>query len=155
MPFPGQMPPAALKGPSIPGSITGGPSGPGASPVMSPGGGAGNEAMADAAINAAIPSLHRALGAYAIGSKKYNGVLNAIRALTANFGKEHQESMVPAALLQMSQAAKRNAPLPGSPPPPMAPGRSAPPPGLPPVGTGGMEEMTGGMGGGAGMPPLV
>jgi hypothetical protein len=82
--------------------------------------------MADSVVRAIIPGLHKALAAYQIGSKKYSAVLNAIRALTANFGKEQQSSAVPAALLQLGQAARTGSPLPSSPPPGITPRPQAP-----------------------------
>jgi hypothetical protein len=78
---------------------------------MSPGAGAGNEAAADAMVKAVIPALHKAMSAYQVGSKKYAAVLNSLRALTANFGKETSQPMVPAAILQMAQAAKAGGPM--------------------------------------------
>lgn len=115
----GRMPPTPRV--PLPRSISGGPSGPGASPVTPTGAGAGGEAAADAVIKAIIPALHRAMSAYPIGGKKYTAVLNSLRALTANFGKEQQESMVPAALLQMMQASRSAAPPQGSPVPQLQP----------------------------------
>ena len=100
---------------------------------MSPGRGAGNEAAADAMIKAVIPALHKAMSAYEIGSKKYAAVLNAIRALTANFGKEQQGAMVPAAIMQMAQAAKSGGPMGTAPPPPIAPQEPSGPPGAEPA----------------------
>jgi hypothetical protein len=100
---------------------------------MAPGGGAGQEAAADAMIKSMIPGLHKALGAYAVGSKKYNGLLNAIRALTSNFGKENQESLVPSAIQQMAMAAKSGAPLPGAMPPGIATATPEPGAGPPPA----------------------
>jgi len=118
-PRPGANPLAALGGAGkMPGAITGGPSGPGASPVTSPGDGAGSEAAADAMLQAIMPALHKALSAYQVGSKKYIAVTRAITALAANFGKSNQQSMVPAALLQMAQAGKTGQPMGGSTPPP-------------------------------------
>ena len=117
---------AAPKAP-MPGSLAGGPSGPGASPVTPSGVGAGNEAMADAVIKAVLPALHKALSAYPIGSPKYQAVLNSIRSLTKNFGKESTGSTVPAALLQIAQAGKSGAPAPQGPPPSIQAAPMAPP----------------------------
>jgi hypothetical protein len=123
----GQMPPR----PSLPGSPFGGPSGPGSSPATSPGAGAGNEAAADATIKGVLPVLHRALLAYQVGSKKYNGLLNGLRALTANFGKEDTAALAPAAGQQIQQAAKGAGPLAGGAPPPgLAPAPSGPSPAM-------------------------
>jgi hypothetical protein len=108
--------------------------------MMSPGAGAGNEAAADATIKALIPGLHKAMAAYPVGSKKYAAVLNALRALTANFGREESTPMVPAALQQLAMAAKSGGPMQGAPPPGLAP---APPPGgagIPPGGPPGAGE---------------
>lgn len=80
-------------------------------------------------IQSILPAMHKALSAYSVGSKKYAAVLNALRALTANFGKEQTQSMVPAALLQMAQAAKGGTPMSSAPPPGIAP---APAPGAEP-----------------------
>jgi hypothetical protein len=133
----------------MPGSISGGPSGPGASSLTPPGAGGGNEAMADSVIKALIPALHKALSAYQIGSKKYNSVINALRALTSNFGKENQESTVPAALLQLSQASRGAMPQPKAPPPPIQPVTQK----VPGLGLGGPGAAGGGAAGlmGAGM----
>lgn len=120
---------AAAAGPKMPGNMAGGPSGPGNSPAMSPGAGAGNEAAADAMVKAVIPALHKAMSAYPVGSKKYSAMLNALRALTANFGKETQQPMVPAAILQMAQAAKSGGPMANAPPMPIAPSTPSGPPG--------------------------
>lgn len=124
----------------LPGSLSGGPPGPGASPITSVGAGAGNEAMADSVIKAIIPALHKALSSYQIGSKKYNSVINALRALTSNFGKENQESMVPAALLQLQQQARSGARPPQAPPPQIQPR---------PISAGLPRPSTAGMGAGA------
>lgn len=124
----GPMPPK----PPLPGNPAGGPVGPGATPALAPGSGAGNEAAADAMIKAMLPGLHKALGAYPVGSKKYGSLLNAIRALSSNFGKEDQGSLVPAAVLQMAMAARGGGPLSAAPPPglqpapPGGPGGAAP-----------------------------
>ena len=85
--------------------------------MVSPGGGAGNEAAADAMIQTALPGLHKALSAYPVGSKKYAAVLNALRALTANFGKQQTEGLVPSAINQLAMAAKGQSPLQAAPPP--------------------------------------
>jgi hypothetical protein len=93
-------------------------------------------------VKAILPGLHKALSAYPVGSKKYAAVLNALRALTANFGKEDQAAMVPAAIQQMAMAAKGGGPL----------SQPAAPPGLQPApvpGPGGPDEGSGG--GGMGM----
>ena len=111
--------------------MAGGPTGPGASPALAPGGGAGNEAAADALIQGILPAMHKALSAYPVGSKKYAAVLNALRALTANFGREQTQGLVPAAIMQMAQAAKGGTPMSAAPPPGIAP---APAPGAPPPG---------------------
>lgn len=112
--------------------MAGGPAGPGASPALSPGGGAGNEAAADALIHAILPAMHKALSAYPVGSKKYAAVLNALRALTANFGKEQTGSMVPAAVMQMAQSAKGGTPMAAALPPGIAPAGGPGPAGGPP-----------------------
>jgi hypothetical protein len=130
----GRMPAPTPRVP-MPRTLSGGPSGPGASPITPAGAGAGNEAAADAVIKAIIPALHRAMSAYPIGGKKYTAVLNSLRALTANFGKEQQESMVPAALLQMMQASRSATPGPGQPPPAMRPAAAGA--GAGPMGVGG------------------
>lgn len=104
--------------------------------MMAPGAGAGNEAAADAVVKSLIPGLHKAMAAYPVGSKKYAAVLNALRALTANFGREESAPMVPAALQQLAMANKGGGPMQGAPPPGLAP---APPPGgagIPPMGPG-------------------
>jgi hypothetical protein len=141
MPKPGGNPLAALGGAGkLPGAITGGPSGPGASPVTSPGDGAGSEAAADAMIQALMPALHKALTAYQVGGKKYIAVTRAITALAANFGKSNQQSMVPAALLQMAQAGKTGQAMGGATPPPSIAPAAGAAAGGPPAG-GGMDAM--------------
>lgn len=127
--------------PSLPGNPAGGPSGPGASPALSPGAGAGNEAAADAQVKLAIETLHKALLAYPIASKKYNGLINAVRALTANFGKETDGALTPAAAQQMTQSAKTGGAMAGGAPPP---GVTPAPPIRPPT----MAPMGGDMPGG-------
>ena len=113
---------AAAAGPRMPGNpIAGGPSGPGATPAMSPGAGAGNEAAADALIKAIMPTLHKALSAYAVGGKKYQSVLRALQALNANFGREQTQPLVPAAIMQLAQNAKSGGPMSTGAPPPVAP----------------------------------
>jgi hypothetical protein len=102
---------------------------------MSPGAGAGNEAMADATIKALLPGLHKVLTSYTVGSPKYKAVLNALRALTANFGDAQENSMVPAAIQQLAQTAKGGGkfgaappmPLQAATPPPMGGPGEAPP----------------------------
>jgi len=110
----GPMPPR----PSLPGNPAGGPSGPGATPALSPGDGSGHEAAADATIKSVLPTLHKALLSYPVGSKKYSGLLNALRALTANLGKEDVAALTPAAATQISQAAKMGGGMAGGAPPP-------------------------------------
>lgn len=85
---------------------------------MSPGDGAGAEAAADATVKSALPVLHKALLSYPVGSKKYSGLLNALRALTANFGKEDSAALTPAAGQQIQQAAKLGGGMAGGAPPP-------------------------------------
>ena len=98
--------------------------------MVTPAAGAGNEAAADSMVQAIIPTLHKALSSYQIGSKKYAGILNAVRALTANFGKESTDSLVPSAIMQIAQAAKGPGGLPPGPPAPIAPSpqTTTPPP---------------------------
>ena len=108
----------------------GGPAGPGASPMTSPGPGAGNEAATDALVSGVMQTLYKALQAYPLGSKKQQAVLNAVRALTANFSKQETAGMVPASIQQMAMNARPGAgPLGNAPPAPIAP---APPPGAGP-----------------------
>lgn len=85
---------------------------------MSPGDGAGAEAAADATVKSALPVLHKALLSYPVGSKKYSGLLNALRALTANFGKEDLAALTPAAGQQIQQAARLGGGMAGGAPPP-------------------------------------
>lgn len=118
--------------PQLPGSPFGGPAGPGATPALSPGAGAGNEAAADATVKSILPTLHRALLSYEVGGKKYNGLLNALRALTANFGKESSGALTQAAGQQILQNAKGAGPMAGgSPPPGLAPAPAGPSPAMP------------------------
>ena len=112
--------------PALPGNPMGGPAGPGASPMTSPGPGAGNEAATDALVSGVMQTLYKALQAYPLGSKKQQAVLNAVRALTANFSKQADAGMVPAAIQQLAMNARPGAgPLANAPPAPIAP---APPP---------------------------
>ena len=120
--------------PALPGNPMGGPSGPGAPPMASPGGGAGNEAATDALVSGVMQTLYKALQAYPLGSKKQQAVLNAVRALTANFAKQEGQALVPSAIQQMAMNAKPGGPMANAPMPPIAP---APPPGGPPPGAGG------------------
>lgn len=129
----GALPPR----PTLPGNPAGGPAGPGSTPALAPGDGAGNEAAADATIKSVLPTLHKALLAYPVGSKKYSGLLNALRALTSNFGKEDSAALTPAAAQQITQSAKMGGAMAGG----------APPPGLTPAPGAGMPGM-----GGAEMP---
>ena len=112
--------------PALPGNPMGGPSGPGAPPMASPGGGAGNEAATDALVSGVMQTLYKALQAYPLGSKKQQAVLNAVRALTANFAKQEGQALVPSAIQQMAMNAKPSGPMANAPMPPIAP---APPPG--------------------------
>jgi hypothetical protein len=113
------------KAPGLPGNPMGGPGGPGGSPMASPGAGAGNEAATDALIAGVMQTLYKALQAYPLGSKKNQAVLNAIRALSANFAKQEGQQLVPAAIQQLAMNAKPAGPLAGARPPgimPMGPG---------------------------------
>jgi hypothetical protein len=134
----GQMPKAA----GLPGNPMAGPGGPGGSPMTSPGAGAGNEAATDALIAGIMGTLYKALQAYPLGSKKNGAVLNAIRALSANFAKQEGQALVPAAIQQLAMNAKPAGPLAG-----------ARPPGIMPAASGG-GGPTPPMGGGAGGPEL-
>jgi hypothetical protein len=99
--------------------------------MTSPGAGAGNEAATDALIAGVMQTLYKALQAYPLGSKKNGAVLNAIRALSANFAKQEGNALVPAAIQQMAMAAKPGGPMANAPMPPIS---NAPPPGMPPLG---------------------
>jgi len=112
--------------PALPGNPMGGPAGPGGGPMASPGGGAGNEAATDALIAGVMQTLYKALQAYPLGSKKNQAVLNAIRALSANFARQETNQLVPAAIQQMAMNTKPTGPMANAPMPPIAP---APPPG--------------------------
>lgn len=118
VPTPGATPPP---GPRLPGSIAGGPSGPGAPLPTTAGIGAGNEAAADGLVASVLGTLHKALSSYSPGSKKYMGVLNAIRSLSPSFAKQAQQSLVPAAIQQQAMMAKQGGPMATAPPPPLAP----------------------------------
>jgi hypothetical protein len=96
--------------------------------MVSPGSGAGNEAAADAVIKGLIPGLLKAMSSYPPESKKFMAVHKALGALIPNFGRENDQSMVPAALQQMMMAARAGGPMKGAAPPGLAP---APPPGPP------------------------
>ena len=114
--------------PALPGNPMGGPSGPGAPPMAAPGAGAGNEAATDAMVAGVMQTLYKALQAYPLGSKKNGAVLNAIRALSANFATEKDNQLVPAAIRKMGLAAKPQGPIANAPMPPLA---VAAPPGMP------------------------
>jgi len=130
-PMPPMTPGGPLPGkPSLPGNPMGGPPGPGASPMTSPGAGPGNEAATDALVSGVMQTLYKALQAYPLGSKKQQAVLNAVRALTANFAKQQDAGLVPSAVAQMAMTNKPGGPL-GAPMPPLAP---PPPPGGAPGG---------------------
>jgi len=133
------------KAPVMPGNPMGGPAGPGGSPMASPGAGAGNEAATDALVAGVMQTLYKALQAYPLGSKKNQAVLNAIRALSANFSKQEGQQLVPAAIQQLAMNAKPAGPLAGAKPPGIMP--AAPSGGV--GGSGGEPEMPGlpGMGG--------
>ena len=105
--------------------------------MTTPGGGAGNEAATDAKVAAAMQILYAALSVYQLGSKKQQGVLNAIRSLTPNFAKQADQGLVPPATQQMALAGKPA--MGGTPMPPMAPPGPGGPPGMPPGGAGGAE----------------
>ena len=104
--------------PSLPGNPMGGPPGPGASPMTTPGGGPGAEAATDAKVAKVMETLYAALQAYPLGSKKQQAVLNAVRALTANFAKQADAGQVPPAITQMALNPR---PANAAPMPPMAP----------------------------------
>jgi hypothetical protein len=111
--------------------------------MTSPGPGAGNEAATDALVSGVMQTLYKALQAYPLGSKKQQAVLNAVRALTANFAKQENAGLVPSAITQMAMNARPGGgPLANAPPPPLAPapppGMTGKPPGAPP---GGAEDM--------------
>lgn len=120
--------PAPGQPPMTPGAIQGGPAGPGSSPAMSPGPGAGAQAQADAMIKAVMPAFHKALSAFPIGSPKYKALLNAVKALADAFGAEEDGAMVPSAIAQLAQQARR-----GQPQRPGVPPGQAPPGGQPPM----------------------
>jgi hypothetical protein len=67
---------------------------------MSPGAGLGKTAAADATVKAVLSKLHLALGIYPPGSKKYKGLLSAIKNLADNFGEEESDSLIPMSVLQ-------------------------------------------------------
>jgi len=94
-------------------------------------------------IAAMMQGLYKCLQAYPLGSKKNQAVLNAIRALSANFAKQEQGNLVPAAIQQLALSNKPG-PMAGLRPQgmmPAAPPGGAPPPNLPgPGGPPGMEE---------------
>ena len=121
------MPPASAAGPGPiqPKSPLGTPSGPGATPAASPGGGAGNEAAATAIVKATLAGMHKALGAFPVGSPKYKAVLSSIKALMPVFDAPDEKSLVPAAIQQMASAAKGGGPVMSAPAPGLA---AAPPP---------------------------
>ena len=136
----GPLPPR----PALPGNPMGGPAGPGAPPMTAPGGGAGNEAATDALVSGVMQTLYKALQAYPLGSKKQQAVLNAVRALTANFAKSEQQGLVPAAIQQLAMNTRPSGPMANAPMPPIAP---APPGGgAPPGGPGGPGAGPGGPG---------
>lgn len=102
---------------------------PGGSPMVSPGGGQGNQAAANGIVKSIMPTLHKALNAFNVGSKEYKAVLEALRSLNSTFGSSEGASTVPAALVQQAMAAKQGNPA-SAPPPGLA---AAPPAGAPPA----------------------
>jgi hypothetical protein len=134
----GPMPP----GKPLPKSPFGGPAGPGATPALAPGGGAGNEAAAMADIKSTIPILLKAVNNFAIGDKRRGALLNAVRALEANFGKSDMDDLTGAAAQRIGAAAKSGQGLQG---------HNMPSPGIALGGPSPMPGMGGGMGGGGGM----
>jgi len=108
--------------------------------MVSPGANAGGKAKAVAKIKACTQTLLAEAMNFEPGSREFNGLMSAIKALNPVFGKPTDQDLVPAARRQIAQAPKP--PLAGSPPPGMGGG---PPPTMPPGGPMG--------GGGGGMPP--
>lgn len=73
-----------------------------------------------------MPGLHKALGAFPVGSPKYKAVLSSIKALMPVFGGPEEKSLVPAAISQMATAAKGGGPVMSAPAPGLAPGPTPP-----------------------------
>lgn len=122
--------------PMLPKSPVGAPGGPGASPMVSPGANAGGKANATAKVKAVAQTLLSEAMNFEPGSREFNALMSAIKALNPVFGKPGEQDVVPAARRQIAMAPKP--PLAGSPPAGMA---GAPPrPPMPPMGAGGGEE---------------
>lgn len=112
------MPIPVPQPPTLPHAVAGAPNSPGSSPAASPGGGAGSAAAATALVKAVMPALHKALGAFEVGSKEYMAVSSATQKLAGVFAKPNSNNLVPAAVQQMASAAKSGA----APMSPVAPG---------------------------------
>src|SRR5258706_1362553 len=132
MPFmprgPGASPAGAAPA-ALPKSPIGGAGGPGASPMVSPGANAGGKAKAAAKIKACTQTLLAEAMNFEPGSREFNGIMSAIKALKPVFGKPTDQDLVPAARRQIAQAPKP--PLAAC--PPQGLGRGPPPP-MPPPG---------------------
>jgi hypothetical protein len=83
-------------------------------------------AAADAAVKSTLQRLHIALGVYPPGSKKYKGLLTAIKAIATNFGDEENESLIPAAVMQAARKPGGGQPQLPSIPPGIASGAANP-----------------------------
>lgn len=106
MPMPPVMPGSPTGTPTMPGNVAGQPPAMGGGPMISPGAGAGNQAAAVAQLKAIMSPMHRALAAFAVGSKEYRAVLSALKALSPIFGEAQDGNLVPAAAQQIMQAAR-------------------------------------------------
>lgn len=123
--------PPGANAPVMPGSPGGTPPGPGGSPVMSPGAGAGNAAAAKGVVGQAVKLLVNSLAAFPFNSPEFKAVNEALTKLSAHFGKQEDESLVPATIQQLAGAAKSGSPALQSIAPPLAAApQSGPPPAM-------------------------
>ena len=81
---------------------------------------------AAAQLKMSVPLFIKALTAFPVGSKEFKAVQDVIKKLSDTFGGEEKQSLVPAAVQQLAQAAHSGA---GGAPPAIAPGASSPQPG--------------------------
>lgn len=115
----------------MPGSPGGTPPGPGASPMVAPGAGAGNTAAAKGIVGQAVKLLVSGMAAFPFNTPEFKAINEALDKLTKHFGKQEDESLVPATIQQLAGAAKSGAPALQSVAPPLAAApQSGPPPAM-------------------------
>jgi hypothetical protein len=86
-----------------------------------------------------LATLHLALGVYPVGSKKYKGLLSAVKSISDNFGEEESDSLIPMSVLQ---GARKGGQAPQAPNVPAGIANGAMNPGvMPPLPQGNMGPM--------------